>query len=500
VILALTLAALLGATEPGPRDIEQQATQHVLREYERVGRHAPALDAALSQAARTLAVEALSQGSSGAADPYVLTDAVSDAGGADPTPRSYVVRAWVRSHAVGTFRARRDLADEPATHMGVGAAVQGERAAMVVLLAERKATLQPFKRELPRPGATQTLCGRLTAPLRSAEVFVTRPDGSVERPRLTRDSGSEFCSRIAFPAAGNYALEVIGRGAKGPEVAALFLVDVGGPRSRTARLRVEEPRALPEARGLVLAQINNLRRAHKLGALDADTELEKVAQRYAERMAREGFFAHVAPDGSDLRQRMEAAGASFRSVGENLGLAAGPVAAHFGIEHSPGHRRNLLGPQYTHAGIGVAFQSIEGRPQAIVVEVFAARVKQSADPLADAYRALAARRAARKLPPLERSEVLQQLAFDHARRALKADRPEVNLPGSALHERVFEAVKDVRSASVDLYVTEDPSALPESRSLHEARNDRVGLAAVRGDSRTYGKNRYWVVVIYAATR
>ena len=165
MILALTLAALLGAAEPGPRDIEQQATQHVLREYERVGRRAPTLDAALTQAARTLAVEALSEGSSGAADPYVLTDAVSDAGGADPTPRSYVVRAWVRSHAVGTFRARKDLADEPATHMGVGAAVQGERAAMVVLLADRKATLEPFKRELSRPGASQTLSERPRSPL-----------------------------------------------------------------------------------------------------------------------------------------------------------------------------------------------------------------------------------------------------------------------------------------------------------------------------------------------
>ncbi|HET9451599.1 MAG TPA: CAP domain-containing protein, partial [Aggregicoccus sp.] len=385
------------------------------------------------------------------------------------------------------------------THVGVGAAVQGERASLVVLLAERKATLSSFKRSLPGPGSTQTLCGKLHAPLRSAEVYVTRPDGTVDRPRLTRDEGSEFCSRIAFPAAGDYAVEVIGKGGRGPEVAALFLVGVGGARSRAARLRVEEPRTLPEARRVLLAQINSLRRAHGAGPLKADEKLEGVAQRYAERMAREGFFAHVAPDGSNLRQRMEAAGPGYRTYGENLGLAAGPVAAHFGIEHSPGHRKNLLGAHYTSAGLGVAFQDVNGRPQAIVVEVFAAAAKQSADPLGDAYRAIAAHRAARHLKPLQRSEVLQQLAFDHARRALKLNQPRADLPGSDLLERVLTAVKDVRTTSADIYVTDDPSQLPDSRSLAEPRNDRVGLATVRGDSPTYGKNRYWVVVIYAAS-
>jgi uncharacterized protein YkwD len=263
---------------------------------------------------------------------------------------------------------------------------------------------------------------------------------------------------------------------------------------------VEEPRTLPEARRVLLAQINSLRRAHSAEPLRANAQLEDVAQRYAERMAREGFFAHVAPDGSTLRQRMDEAGSEYRTYGENLGLAGGPVAAHFGIEHSPGHRKNLLGPHYTAAGIGVAFQEVDGRPQAIVVELFAAAHTQSADPLGDAYRAIATHRAARHLQPLERSEVLQQLAFEHARRALQADQPRVDLPGAELHERVFTAMKDVKTTSVDIYVTEDPSQLPQSRSLGEPRNDRVGAAAVRGDSPTYGKNRYWVVVIYAASR
>ena len=73
---------------------------------------------------------------------------------------------------------------------------------------------------------------------------------------------------------------------------------------------------------------------------------------YAKRMAYELFFAHVAPDGTDVRARLKAASYRYQSAGENLGMASGPLAAHFGIEHSPGHRRNLMEPCYTVAGVG----------------------------------------------------------------------------------------------------------------------------------------------------
>jgi hypothetical protein len=53
---------------------------------------------------------------------------------------------------------------------------------------------------------------------------------------------------------------------------------------------------------------------------------------------------------------------------------------------------------------------------------------------------------------------------------------------------------------VDVYVAESPSLLPDSKSLGERKNTLVGVGAVRGDSRTYGKGQYWMVVIYAATR
>ncbi|MFY0566779.1 CAP domain-containing protein [Archangium lansingense] len=233
--------------------------------------------------------------------------------------------------------------------------------------------------------------------------------------------------------------------------------------------------------------------------------LNGVAQAYSDRMAREGFFAHVAPDGSDLRSRLASAGSQYRTAGENLGMASGPLSAHFGIEHSPGHRSNLLGTQFTHAGIGVTFQKVDGRDQAILTEVFSSTAPPvsaavARDPREEAYQALATHRASRGLPPLQRNPVLEQIALDHARRALEQDQPKVQLPGSKVHDRVFSALDSAKSASVDFYVAESPALLPDSKSLGDRKNTVVGVGAVRGDSRTYGQGQYWMVIIYAATR
>lgn len=502
MMLALAFTALLAATPLTPESMEQQAEGHVLREFERVGRRAPVQDPALTQAARRLARESLGpQLPAGAPDLHALTLAISDSGGADPSPRSFVIRAWAHAHAIETFLARKDFSAEPASHFGVGIVTAGERASLVLLLTERKAELQRFPRNFPRPGATQVLCGELVAPLRGADVYVTLPDGNVERVPLARETGPKFCSRLRFPKVGGYTVEVIGSSAKGPEVAALFLVDVGGPSQRAGAEPVQEPTTVEEARQAILTRINSLRRAHGLAALSPDAALDTVAQAYSERMAREGFFAHVAPDGTDLRGRLLGAGPSYRSAGENLGMAQGPLSAHFGIEHSPGHRKNLLSAQFTHAGIGVAFQTVDGRPQAIVTEVFSAALKPlKADPLSEAYRAIEAKRKQFKLRPLERSEALEQIALDHARRALRQDSPKAHLPDSNVHDRVFKAVQSARSAAVDFYVAESPTTVPESKSLLDARNTRVGVGLVRGDSRTFGKDRYWVVVIYTTPR
>ncbi|WP_141323907.1 CAP domain-containing protein [Myxococcus sp. AB025B] len=484
--------------------MEQQAAQHVVREFERVGRRAPAEDASLVEAARRLAREALSGAFTGAPDLFTLTEAISDAGAADPAPRALVIRAWAHQHALESLRARPDLNTERATHFGVGVAFVDKRAALVTLLSDRKAELRPFPRVMPGERAVQTLCGRLGPSLSQPEIYVTRPDGEVITVPLTRrgTQGSDFCSRLDFLTPGTYTVEVVARGEAGPEVTSLFLTQIGEVRRRGLRESNVEPTTVEAARVALHERINALRRAHGLVELTPDPLLERVAQAYSQRMSTEGFFAHVAPDGSTLTRRLPP-GTRYVRAGENLGQAAGPLAAHFGIEHSPGHRRNLLDPGFRFMGVGVTFQKVGGRNEAIVTEVFTAASPASADPenpRQDAYDALARHRTAKKLPPMARSEVLESLAQAHARHALEMDQPAAQ-PGEApLHERVFQVLPDAGTASVDFFVVSDPASLPESRSVAEATNNRVGVGVVRGDSKRFGAKQYWVAVIYAAVQ
>jgi uncharacterized protein YkwD len=487
---------LLTALAPAA-DLETSARRAVIEQFERVGRSTPALDPALTRAARVLAQRAIDGSAADAAELLTLTAAVSEAGGYDATPRALVLRGSPTSEAMLALGKRDDLTAEPATHVGIGAVKRGDVAALVLLFTERRLLLAPMGRLFARRPPPQPLCAQLLEPLKSADVFVTRPGGQVDK-YPTREEKGAWCATIDFPSEGRHTLEVLARGERGPQVAALFFVQVGAVASKDTPLAEREPATLEEARARVLLRINALRKANAVPALARDFELDSIAQAYAERLAGENFFAHVAPDGEDLKARMRRAGYRYTNAGENLGLANGALAAHFSIEHSPGHRKNLLDPGYTRAGVGSAKNSIG---QTLVVEVLAnpAMARVDEDPAVEANQALAEARKSRGLAPLIRSAVLDQLATAHARRALELDTPKSRLPGENLHDRVFAARDDLKSTSVDFFVTDSPALVIDSKNLFDPKATLVGIGVVKGDSATYGTAKFWLVIIYAST-
>jgi len=105
-----------------------------------------------------------------------------------------------------------------------------------------------------------------------------------------------------------------------------------------------------------LDEVNRIRQSHGLRPLEFDDELLDVARSYSRRMAEERFFSHVDPQGRTVRQRVEQASISWRMVGENLAYSNGyinPVAASLhGWMESPGHRGNILDPDFGETAIG----------------------------------------------------------------------------------------------------------------------------------------------------
>ncbi|MEO5953203.1 MAG: CAP domain-containing protein, partial [Chloroflexia bacterium] len=60
-------------------------------------------------------------------------------------------------------------------------------------------------------------------------------------------------------------------------------------------------------------------------------------------------------------QRMDTAGITYRTAGENLALAPSLDIAHEGLMNSPGHRANILNADFGRVGIGVLDGGVYGK-------------------------------------------------------------------------------------------------------------------------------------------
>jgi uncharacterized protein YkwD len=115
-------------------------------------------------------------------------------------------------------------------------------------------------------------------------------------------------------------------------------------------------------RALMLKLVND---ARKRGCQCGDTyyypappltwndQLEMAAYNHTADMAKNKFFAHLAPDGSKAGKRIERAGYVWKAYGENIGqgyktekeMVAGWLA-------SPSHCKNILNKNFKEMGVG----------------------------------------------------------------------------------------------------------------------------------------------------
>lgn len=88
--------------------------------------------------------------------------------------------------------------------------------------------------------------------------------------------------------------------------------------------------------------------------------LQQLAREYATDMFKRGYFSHYNPEGKSPFNRMDADHISYVAAGENLALAPNVTLAHQGLMNSPGHRANILSPDYGKIGIGIIDGGIYG--------------------------------------------------------------------------------------------------------------------------------------------
>lgn len=135
----------------------------------------------------------------------------------------------------------------------------------------------------------------------------------------------------------------------------LFLLTVQPESNERVNLpyKVTSTKPRPELEAQMLQLLNTERVANGLRPLAPDAESTDVARHHSADMFARGYFAHETPEGLDPFDRMRQSGVDFRTAGENLALAPTVQLAHTGLMNSPGHRANILQPQFGRVGIGI---------------------------------------------------------------------------------------------------------------------------------------------------
>ncbi|HEY6273440.1 MAG TPA: CAP domain-containing protein [Terriglobales bacterium] len=264
------------------------------------------------------------------------------------------------------------------------------------------------------------------------------------------------------------------------------LAGVGGAQqgSGNTPLALSSP-SLPPSSEQQLFKLLNLERQHAgVPLLVWDSHLADAAQTHAEKMARAGDISHRFAGESNLTERASDAGALFKSVAENVALANNPEEIHLALMNSPGHRANILNPQYNAVGIG----AVEVKAELYVTEDFAQVVPAYS---VDQFRqgVVAAFNQLRQARGVRAISAQGDARLDQAACSGRLD------PGSVL-------TGQSGAASVTSFTAVQPWDLPSpmEKSAADSTLQRMSLGVCFRPDPANSFAQFWVVAVFFATR
>lgn len=137
-------------------------------------------------------------------------------------------------------------------------------------------------------------------------------------------------------------------------------VEPGSKETIELPFKVTNLQPRPDLEAQMLELVNQERARAGLAPLAADEEMRGVARKHSIDMFARGYFSHQTPENKDPFDRMRDDNVRFVTAGENLALAPTLQLAHNGLMNSPGHRANILRPQFGRVGIAIMDGGIRG--------------------------------------------------------------------------------------------------------------------------------------------
>jgi uncharacterized protein YkwD len=474
-----------------------RVVQTVADVAERTGKSAPAVDGRLCAVAADLA-DLVPQGP----PPYDAEEfALAYRGIIEPSPHLVAMRLEdvAENEVLDGLRAQLPPILAAASFVRLGVAVTPR--SLVVALQESGVETDPIPRELPHGGAAR-LRGRVLHPYSGAKVYVTDTSGAVASVPVTRDGPSGFRADVGCGVVdGPIKVEIAADDGRGnPTVLANFPIFCGAtaPRAHALAPPGSLPSDAPSAEREIFELANRERARAGLAPFVWDDRAAEIARRHASEMRDKEFVSHVSPTTGTLSDRARAGGLATPLLLENLARAYSPAEVHDGLMNSPGHRANLLNPQATHLGIGVALGKVAGGRRELYVTQLFFRVTPRVDVAearAQALTALAKARA--RLPALAEDPELDALAQRYAGGLASGQtRDRLDRASDSALDALPYRFRQVRTI---IAVTGDPAdSIRDDAVDPSARYFGLGLA--QGHHAALGDGAFFVVIMFATAR
>jgi uncharacterized protein YkwD len=367
---------------------------------------------------------------------------------------------------------------------------------IVLVLQDTGADVEPFPRRLA-PGQAATLKGALLAPYQSPTLLVGGVSGELSRSE--QGTGTAFTGWVKCgDRAGTVHVEIRGEREGRSAPVASFPVACGTELPTSVALAGPEwPQDVESQEKKLLELLNAERSNAGLKPLVWDDGVAGVARKLSQGFADEATKG--SGGGQDVAKELKAIGVTSQLVVQSVVADRSVQGAHERLLRSPSNRANLLNPDTTNAGVGVAsVTDSDGHPLVYLTEVFikelppidAAKAREDLREAVMRKRKDARTTAVASDPSLE--ELAQKYATDLAAAGGQLSKEQA-APITAELNKGFKAVSIVKGAKAEpLDFAEEPEITGPGKLL--------GVGVAQGKNATLGRNATYAVIMIATPR
>ncbi|MBI2192985.1 MAG: hypothetical protein HYU36_13485 [Planctomycetes bacterium] len=228
--------------------------------------------------------------------------------------------------------------------------------------------------------------------------------------------------------------------------------------------------------------------------LELDRRLSALARRHSMDMVENHFFAHESPTTGEPKDRFFKAAIAAEKFAENIAHNSTIKMAEVGLMNSPGHRKNLLDPDFTHIGIGIV-NGADGH-------FYVTQNFMKPMPVVDLSKA--PEQFLEKVNVMRQEKGLEPLQSDPALQAVcQANCRSMNRNGKLGLETAQAELKKksgYRNLRVHYQFIRSLDSLQSVSDLASPEVSRIGIGVVRNEKKETGYGMLWVTLILASPK